>query len=771
MPAPARIRVPARRLAAATVLLITLALQAGGRTTTGVAECDPPGPVSLAEGPGPTPVELEVVGRVARLSVSPAGRLWLTTYMGNTYHADSVGGYWRYGPIQGPDPDSIALSGDPMDAVAFFTPDTAFIWGYIGTDHTTEDGLVLRTTDGGATWDSVPVAGAGWIHDAFASPAGEAWMSGSSGLLLYTADFGASWTVRSRPFRSQLIAIHMGPGGVGLAGSIDEGLRITRDGGTTWRSVPTPQQQGRYPPPPRREYEEEDDPEEMTEVTEVDTVMEPVSVEEDDTMVTVPMATAVEEDTMQVVAPSRGRRAAADTFPDPGTTGGQARIDRVGLFGGRAVITQGGRVFHSALDSIDWQPLPGDSLVLFAVSRDGAGLAGVTRDGRLVRYDAALRPSAVPGARMYARPLDLVSQGGILYALDEQGAVYRADERGLVHGYPLTGEHPLRAVYQVRREGARLWGTTANHVYTSDDDGRTWARRGDVPFAIRGFAVRGTDELLMWDGHGGNVLFDARTGASRTVESLNGDDVIGVVRRDSVWAAFGGMQYESAGRVEVSRTFFPGEFAGTRPHGFVYLSRDRGAIWTRVDTWPDAGVAQLWMHPDGGMVLFSWLGSVRGVARSGAGWSGATLHTATGSSATPYVQQPLAAYFTDARHGWVSGNIHNVGFRAFETDDGGRTWRSAGRSGFPFVHLEPFGAAYLASTPREVFRLDGGARTPLYAAPWPQEQWEWPVSMASPAGDSVLVATFDRGMMLVPATGGAPRCLAARVRVFSRSMH
>ncbi len=756
MPSLARIRVPSRRLAAVAVLLATMALQAGGRSTAGVAECDPPAPVSLADGPGPTPVELELVGRVTRLSVSPAGRLWLTTYLGNTYHADSVGGYWRYGPIQGPDPDSMDLIGDQLDAVTFFTPDTAFLWGNINAGEMMDEGLVLRTTDGGATWDSVSIEGGEWIHEAVATPAGEAWMSGSSGLLLYTADFGASWTARSRPFRSQLIAIDRDPRGVGLAGSIDEGLRITRDGGVTWRSIPTPQQQGRYPPPPR----EEDEEEETIEITSADTVMEPVYLDDEDAA-----------DTLEVEVPSMGRRAAADTFPGPETEGGQDRIDRVGLFRGRAVITQGGRVFHSPLDAIDWQPLPGDSLVLFAVSRDGGELAGVTYDGRLVRYDAALRPGAVPGARMHAQPLDLVVQGGILYALDEQGAVYRADERGLRGGYPLTREHPLRAVAYVRREGARLWGTTASHVYTSDDDGRTWARRGDVPFSIRGFAVRGADELLMWDGHGTNVLFDARTGASRTVESLNGDDVIGVVRRDSLWAAFGGMQYESAGRVEVSRTFYPGEFAGTRPHGFVYLSRDRGATWTRVDTWPEAGVAQLWMHPDGGMVLFSWLGSVRGVTRSGAGWSGETLHTATQSRATPYVEQPLAAYFTDPRHGWVSGNIHNVGFRAFRTDDGGRTWRGAGRSDFPFVHLEPFGAAYLASTPREVFRMEGGTRTPLYAAPWPGEQWEWPVSMASPAGDSVLVATFDRGIMLVPGTGGAPRCLPARVRVFSRSMH
>lgn len=763
MSAPAPVRVPSRRLAAVAVLLATVALQAGNRSATDVAECDPPARVSLAEGPGPTPVELEVVGRVERLSVSPAGRLWLTTYMGNTYHADSVGGYWRYGRIQGPDPNSEeAMDGDQLDAVAFFTPDTAFIWGYIGTDVDTEHGLVLRTTDGGATWDSVTIADDGWNHDAVATPAGEAWMSGSSGLLLYTADYGATWTVRSRPFRSQLIAIDMDPRGVGLVGSLDEGLRITRDGGTTWRSIPTPQRQGRYPPPPPEEYEEEEEP---IDVSELDTVMEP-----SETMVTVP-STMDGDDTLDVVLPATRRRAAADTFPEPGTEEGQDRIDRVGLFRGRAVITQGGRVFHSALDSIDWQPLPGDSVALFAVSRDGAGLAGVTHDGRLVRYDAGLRPTVVPGARMQAPPVDLVVQSGVLYALDQQGAVYRADDRGVRYGYPLTRQHPLRTLAHVRREGTRLWGTTANHVYTSDDDGRTWARRGDVPFAIRGFAVRGADELLMWDGHGANVLFDARTGASRTVESLNGDDVIGVVRRDTLWAAFGGMQYESAGRVEVSRTFYPGEFAGTRPHGFVYLSRDRGATWTRVDTWPEGGVAQLWMHPDGGMVLFSWLGSVRGVARSGAGWTGETLHIATRSRATPYVEQPLATYFTDERRGWVSGNIHNVGFRAFRTDDGGRTWRAAGARDFPYVHLEPFGAAYLAGTPREVFRLQGEARTSLYAAPWPREQWEWPVSTASPAGDSVLVATFDRGMLLVPATGGAPRCLPTRVRVFSRSMH
>ncbi len=103
--------------------------------------------------------------------------------------------------------------------------------------------FVLRSTNGGVTWDTVALESNDGIYRITGSGNGEAWMGGSSGKVHYTTDNGLSWKVISRPYgqdrdeRIMAIRIHAGFGAVGS----DRGrVKVTYDKGHSWIEVASP---------------------------------------------------------------------------------------------------------------------------------------------------------------------------------------------------------------------------------------------------------------------------------------------------------------------------------------------------------------------------------------------------------------------------------------------------------------------------------------------------------------------------------------------------
>ncbi len=87
-----------------------------------------------------------------------------------------------------------------------------------------EFGLVLKSTDGGASWTKqAAVAGEFYPYAVYFASAGEGWMSGIAGQILHTQDGGASWKAQDNPTRAALYRLfaHQGqPYGVGAAGQV-----------------------------------------------------------------------------------------------------------------------------------------------------------------------------------------------------------------------------------------------------------------------------------------------------------------------------------------------------------------------------------------------------------------------------------------------------------------------------------------------------------------------------------------------------------------------
>lgn len=276
----------------------------------------------------------------------------------------------------------------------------------------------------------------------------------------------------------------------------------------------------------------------------------------------------------------------------------------------------------------------------------------------------------------------------------------------------------------------------------SDNGGASWSSVGQTPFVARGL-VPGTDhELIVWDGHGHNDLLDAGTGRITDIAQLNGDDIVNIVQRPGLWVAYGGKQYETTFRVEVSRTYFAGQFAGTRDAGFVYISRDDGTSWRRVDTWGESGVAAVFIAPNEDIYLLSYLGSIRKLTKGDTAWKARTVLRAdsTNRDAVPYVEMPYVFYFSDDSTGYVVGETHQLGYRRFRTTDGGLTWHPISEAEFPFVQLVPVGHSFVARSDTVVRVLGRDRQSLVFRLTGTSGQRDQLIDDISPDGDeSVLV--------------------------------
>jgi photosystem II stability/assembly factor-like uncharacterized protein len=103
------------------------------------------------------------------------------------------------------------------------------------------DVTIMKTVDGGSTWaaPSIPVLqnllNADFSCVDFAS-ASTGVVVGNSGLILQTTDAGASWSLPLSPTRRNLTSVHFGSASRGVAVG-DSCLLMTTDGGSSWQNV------------------------------------------------------------------------------------------------------------------------------------------------------------------------------------------------------------------------------------------------------------------------------------------------------------------------------------------------------------------------------------------------------------------------------------------------------------------------------------------------------------------------------------------------------
>lgn len=182
-----------------------------------------------------------------RIDLSTTGRLWIATRCGEVFTADSIGATWRTA-IK--DEDPMHIGGATLERIAAFGDDIAVAAGYMhGGDY------VLRTTTGGAVWDTVQVdTNLVWVHGFCYHADGRMWMAAASGrkfkCMAYSTDRGQSFTTLKPPFADP----NDGEGGVeelymvtadsGFAGTYGGSIYSTSDNWRTAHRWANPIEQG-----------------------------------------------------------------------------------------------------------------------------------------------------------------------------------------------------------------------------------------------------------------------------------------------------------------------------------------------------------------------------------------------------------------------------------------------------------------------------------------------------------------------------------------------
>ena len=182
-----------------------------------------------------------------RIDLSTTGRLWIGTRCGEVFTADSIGATWRTA-IK--DEDPMHIGGAYLERIAAFGDDIAVAAGYMDGE-----GYVLRTTTGGAVWDTVQVdTNLVWVHGFCYHADGRMWMAAASGrqyeCMAYSTDRGQSVTTLNPPFADPnddeggVEELYMVTADSGFAGTYGGDIYSTSDNWRTAHRWANPIEQG-----------------------------------------------------------------------------------------------------------------------------------------------------------------------------------------------------------------------------------------------------------------------------------------------------------------------------------------------------------------------------------------------------------------------------------------------------------------------------------------------------------------------------------------------
>lgn len=153
------------------------------------------------------------------------GKLWAAGSDGKVWLSTDQGGTW-------------AVQRTPTR----FTLQDIGAWDQARAVAVGDDGIVLRSTDGGLQWEPVTVprsSVANKLMRVAVQAGGEAWAVGEMGMVLHSSDFGASWTRAAAEEDAAWNGVYAAGKKVWMVGEFGR-IAFSADAGQTWNKVDSP---------------------------------------------------------------------------------------------------------------------------------------------------------------------------------------------------------------------------------------------------------------------------------------------------------------------------------------------------------------------------------------------------------------------------------------------------------------------------------------------------------------------------------------------------
>lgn len=563
---------------------------------------------------------------------------------------------------------------------------------------------VLRSDDGGATWQVLPGIQEGlsdWhpptnLNQLVVTTAAEVWVVGDRGLVAHTIDGGATWADRSIDTSSHLRDIHwFGEGHVVVVG--DRGaLHETTDGGLSWDPLPHP-----------------------AGTTDLNVVgfASPTAGwigGDDGTMLSTidgktwsDASPGLRGDILSGQALSNGQMLATTSLGgvSVGSDRGFGSIftadeirdaDFVDPDNGVVLYVDKGVQSVGVRTAGDWThgPITLDDTAL-GVSRHGDRIAVVGwRGSTLVSHDAGLTWDSsfdhVPDPDWHQTQLfDVCFDGaGTGLAVGSAGAIYRTTDHGITWSKQESGSDQDFWACWITDGGVGFAVSFDGDVVRSQDGGASWSPAPGLPAGPHWFR-----DVSMWDDDRGILLGGARDGYHPLLVTDDGGDTWTEPSFDPV-----------SQRIALS-VYCVGEntaYVGGNP-SIVYKTTDGGTTWTAYDTKLPFSLPQVMFADE----LNGWALTQRN--RYGRTTDGGLTWTESDPSGV----NPYQLHFADP----LNGIGVNTGGLVHTTTDGGDTWVPShiGWSGWSHVRsvwMESATDAVIVGTETKIMVTRSGGHPP-----------------------------------------------------------